>query len=148
MSVWYCMMHTHACTQSNKCNTKIKFNLCISQALRYHTRAHTHTHTSTTQVTEKWLSLWLVPVAEGKPTMANYLSLYTTAALAVWMDVSCVCVCVCTHMSLWRQARDWQIAGCRFQHTERREEKCRGGVEVGSERGEFERAGHKHKERI
>lgn len=68
------------------------------------------------RVTE-WLSLWLVPTAEGKATIANYLSLYTTAALVIWMS-QCepVRMSVCVTVTKWR---DWQIASCLSRRTEK-----------------------------
>lgn len=40
----------------------------------------------------------MVPAAEGEPTIANYLSLYATAALAVWVPLHVsVCACVCVY---------------------------------------------------
>lgn len=44
----------------------------------------------------------MVPAAEGKPTIANYLSLYTAAALAVWMPQH-VFVCACVHVHAYRR---------------------------------------------
>lgn len=100
-----CSLHTEyaqlaiSSTQNNK-DEKLninKYNQCFTHILILRLAcALLHEHT---QVTEKWLSLWLVPAAKGKPTIANYQSLYTTEALAAWMPLhvfvcSCVYVCV------------------------------------------------------
>ncbi len=116
---------TYSYTQRNKGRQQNK----IQSAHRTHSNTHASTHTHSrehTRVMEKWLSLWLVPAAEGEATIANYLSLYTTAALAVRMPqhVS-VCACVCVRVR--HSGRDWQIASYTFQLAERGERKCRRG---------------------
>lgn len=67
---------------------------------------------------KKQLSLWLVPAAEGEPTIANYLSLCTTATLEVWA-LQHVSACASTCVSAFEIGR---LANCWFCVSVRRGE--------------------------
>lgn len=116
--------------------SEVQFNRWILQAFR-HSCTHSYNHT---RVAEKWLSLSSVPAVEGKPTIANYLSLNTIAALAVWMPkhVPMRALRVYGYASV-TVGEQGEIASCRIQHTEKkiveeleekveRGETCREGI--------------------
>ena len=77
----------------------------------------------------------------------DYLSLYTTAALAGWMPLhvsvcACVYACVCVCVCVCHSGRDWQIAG--YVSVLKEEGRNVEKEEEEEEGGEFEEARQKY----
>lgn len=88
----------------------------------------------------------MVPAAEGKPTIANYLSLYTTAALAVWITLH-VCACVCVIVGEIGKLLVTYFSILKEKGRNVKEEEVKGG-KGGGKKGEFEEAWQKYADRI
>lgn len=97
----------------------------------------------------------MVPAAEAKPTIANYLSLYTAAALAVWMPEhvfvrACVYVHArCSGVGEGEGGKEGgrQIVGFSLQREKRRNVEREGRREGERETGRNMQSGYNRKQR-
>jgi len=139
--------HAHTHTHTKRADDMMKHNLLVTHIqILVLAHANTHKHTDAdTHTGHREVAVTVIGSCcrRAKPAITNYLSLYSTAALAVWMPpLVCVSVCVCVCVIVGEIGKLLVIY---FSMLKRKEEKCREGGRGGERSELFEEAGAKNK---